>query len=224
MKIYGKWIADGLKKEGKSAVGLANALTKALKLETPMHRGTIYKMVKGTRKIYSGELAPIAAYIEEPVPNLSVQSSLENLQTLRIEREIGAGFWREEDEESVPDIGTIVVPTDFEYPTAKHIAYRMKGDCMASAGILAGDTLICIAPEDEQLSDGKQVVIERVRAGLIETSPRVAKMYKDRIEFICTGQKPVVLPVASGSSKKKANDTETVKVVAIIRRVTRILN
>lgn len=223
MKLHGKWIADGLKKEGKSAVGLAKALTKALKLETPMHRGTIYKMVKGTRKIYSNELAPIAAYIEEPVPNLSVQSSLENLQTLRIEREIGAGFWREADEESVPDIGTIVVPTDFEYPSAKHIAYRMKGDCMASAGILAGDTLICIAPEDEQLSDGKQVVIERVRAGLIETSPRVTKMYKDRVEFICTGQKPVVIPATNGN-KKKASESETVKVVAIIRRVTRILN
>jgi SOS-response transcriptional repressor LexA len=222
VKIYAKWIAEGIKKEGKSAIGLAKALTKALKLKKPMHRTTIYKMTDGSRKIYSHELAPIAAYIEESIPNVSVQSSLENLQTLRIEREIGAGFWREADEESVPDIGTIVVPTDFEYPTATHIAYRMKGDCMTSAGILDGDTLICIAPVEEKLSDGKQVVIERLRAGLIETSPRVVKIHKDHIEYICSGHKPVITPLSG--SKKKVNDTETVTVVAIIRRITRILN
>lgn len=218
---YAKWIAEGLHKEGKSAVGLAKALTKALKLKTPMHRGTIYKMVKGTRKIYSQELAPIAAYLEEPVPNLSVQGSLENLQTLRIERDIGAGFWREADSDTVPDIGTIVVPTDPEFPNAKHIAYRMKGDSMGPSGIVDGDTVICIEPGGESIADGKQVVIERARAGLIETSPRLVKVFKDRVEYVCASNKPVV--VSSSQKKRNGADSETVKVVAIIRRVTRIL-
>lgn len=218
--MYGKWIASGLKKEGKSAVGLAKAISKALKLDPPMHRGTIYKMTKGTRKIYSNELGPIAAYLEEPVPHLSIQGSLENLQTLRVEREIGAGFWREVDEEIVPDIGTIVVPTDFEFPEAAHTAYRMKGDSMITCGILDGDIMICIATNDHVI-DGRQVVIERTRAGLIETSPRVAKVFKDRTEYLCNGHKTVV--VLANTKKKTPTDSESVQVVAIIRRVTRIL-
>ncbi len=217
---YGKWIAEGLKKEGKSAIGLAKALKQALKLKKPMHRTTIYKMINGTRKIYSNELAPIAAYIEEPVPNMSVQSSLENLQTIRVQREIGAGFWREGDEETVPELGTIVVPTDPDHPAATHLAYRMKGDCMGASGILDSDTVICIE-SNEQLTDGKQVVIERLRSGLIETSPRVVRLFKDRIEYHCAGHKPVV--VSNNKKKSGVSESESVKVVAIIRRVTRIL-
>lgn len=217
---YGKWIADGIKKDGKSAVGLAKAITKALRLSAPMHRGTIYKMIKGQRKIYSEELPPIAEYIEEPVPNMSIQSSLQNLQTLPIEREIAAGVWREADASILPDLGTVTVPTDLEYPAAKHIAYRMRDDSMVASGILDGDAVICIKSDDPP-SDGRQVIVERKRAGLVETSARITSVLKDRIEYICNEHKPIV--VASGNKRKSATEPESVKVVAIIRRVMRIL-
>lgn len=218
--MYEKWLKEGLKKPGKSAVGLAAALTKALKLETRMTRQTVYKMTWGTRKIFSNELAAIAAYIEEPVPNMPVQGSLENLQTLRVEKEIAAGVWREQDELNSHDAETIVVPSDFEHPSAEHFAFRMKGECMISSGILNGDTLICIAPV-EKITDGKQVVIQRTRSGLIEVSPRVVKIYKDRTEYLCDGHRPVI--VHTTGMKKRREEGETVKVVAIIRRMTRIL-
>lgn len=216
--MYDRWIKQGLKKPGKSAIGLAKALTKALKLDTPMHRGTIYKMMAGTRKIFSNELAPIAAYLEEPVPNMPTQSSLQNLQTLRVEKELGAGVWREQDDEAVPNADTIVVLTDFEHPSATHFAFRIRGNSMVSAGMLDGDIVICIS-SDDPVADGKLVVVERVRAGLVETSARLARVYKDRTEFICDGHKPIIVH----NTKKKSVENETIRVVAVIRQITRTL-
>src|SRR6266851_8822327 len=92
---YSKWIREGIDKPGKSAVGLAEAITKALKLKKPMHRITIYKMISGKRSVYSEELTPIANYIEEPIPNLPSQILSADIVKVPISGVIGAGIWVE---------------------------------------------------------------------------------------------------------------------------------
>lgn len=214
--MYATWIKNGIAKPGKSAIGLAQAITKALKLKKPMHRITIYKMISGKRSVYSEELAPIAAYIEEPIPNMP--SAMADLISIPIAAEIGAGVWTERVDTG--PLGAIVAPKDQTFPNSKAIAYAIKGDSMVNVGILEGDVVICIPPQDDEIEDGRQVVIERERSGLVELSARIVKKYKDRVEYVVASPnesryKPCVVP-NKGSSKN-----ETVKVVAIIRRVTR---
>lgn len=165
--VYSTWIKNGIHKPGKSAVGLAKAITKALRISPPMHRITIYKMISGKRSVYSEELGPIASYIEEPVPNLNQAQPVVNVPIIGT---VHAGAWTEGDSESGLD--SIPVHHDIDHPNAKMFAYRVSGDSMASVGIIDGDVIVCIPPNGIELSDGKQVVIKRTRAGLVEYSAR----------------------------------------------------
>ena len=183
MNSIREWIKRGVHKPEKSVPGLAKAITKALKLETPMHRGTIYKMIAGTRDIRADELIPISAYFGEPV-SMPIQSSVGELVTIPIECEIGVrpGSWSESGVVSPIDLGVIVTQRDSEFPTATHRAFLFRGDSMMKSGLLDGDVVVCIEPV-AGIADGGQVVIERTRAGLVELSVRVVNVYKDRTEY-----------------------------------------
>ncbi len=216
--VYSKWIANGTKKPGKSKAGLARYLTKALKLKPPMVRGTPGKMIAGTRKVFGEELEHIAAYIEEPIP---VLAPVGELLTLKIERELAAGVWVEPD--SHKDLGDVVTPRDFVYPTAEHHAYCLRGNSMVDAGLFDGDILICIEPNGDRVVEGKFVVIERERAGLIETSARIVHFFKDRTEYVCAPNSEKYKPVIVRNGGKRSPNSEIVRTVAIIRRQTRDL-
>ena len=218
--MYGKWIKKGIDKPGKSAVGLAAFISKALKLKKPMHRVTVYKMIAGTRSVYSEELAPISTYIEEPIPYLpAIQTvQLMDVVSIQIEREIGVGLWFEPDIAKEPSrLGVVVVPRDVDFPESKAVAFICRGDSMIDAAILDGDVLVCIPPTDDANVEGRQVIIERNRAGLIELSPRMVSIYKDRIEYRSCSHAGNYKPIVVRKSGKKTD--ETVKVVAIIRQV-----
>lgn len=198
---------------------MAQAITKALKLKTPMHRGTIYKMIAGTRDIRTDELAPIANYIGEPIPlPLPVQSSVGEFITIPIEREVRPGIWVEDSVSGGVDLGSIVATRDDEFPLARHRAFLFRGDSMRQAGLLDGDTIICIEPETEEAVPGKIVVIERNRGGLVEVSARVLNSYKDRVEYADDVNPPIVRKTTERRTK---NDSESIKVVAVVRRITR---
>jgi SOS-response transcriptional repressor LexA len=225
--VYADWIKKGLRKPGKTAVGLAQAITKALKLKKPMPRQTVYKMTWGARTVYSEELAPIAAYIEEPIPNIPthIPTHITDVVSISVQCEIGAGIWIEPGvSEPATNIGTILAPKDHVFPHSKLLAYAFKGDSMLSVGILDGDVLICIPSRDDEIEDGRQVVIERNRAGLIERSARIVMKHSDRTEYVVASPhdakyKPCI--VHKKGKRPHGSENETVKVVAIIRRVTR---
>jgi SOS-response transcriptional repressor LexA len=213
---YSKWVADGIKKPGKNAVGLAQHLTKALKLKRPMHRGTIHKIIAGTRNVAVQELDPISEYIEEPIP---LKAPIGEVLTLPLERFVEAGVWSEVSSDSHP-VDTISTPRDFLEPNAVHRAFCMRGDSMVKVGIFDRDALICIEPTSQKPEDGKFVIIERTRAGLVETSARLTKVYKDHVEYVCASDSEAYKPVIVRAGRKGA-EGETVKTVAIIRRSTR---
>lgn len=217
--IYSTWVGAGIKKAGKSAVGLAEHLTKSLKLKTPMHRGTIYKIIAGTRDVAVEELEPISEYVEEPIP---LRAPIGELLVLPLERFVEAGVWSEVNSDLRPT-GHIQTPRDFVDPSAVHRAFCMKGDSMVNAGIFDGDALICIEPNAQKPEDGKLVIIERTRSGLVEVSARIVRVHKDRVEYVCSSDNENYKPVVVRNGKKNS-DGETVKVVAIIRRVVRIVS
>lgn len=212
-----EWIKQGVHKPGKSAPGLAQAITKALKLESPMHRGTIYKMIAGTREVKADELAPISEYIGEPIPlPTPMQSVVGDFITVPIEREIRPGTWFEESGKP-GGLGSIMTPRDHNYPHARHHAYLFRGDSMRKSGLLDGDIIICVSP-DGDISDGKLVVVERNRSGLVELSVRVVNSYKDRTEYTDDGSAPLVRKT---TGKRAKSDVENVNVVAVVRKITR---
>lgn len=217
--MYGKWIKKGIDKQGKSAVGLAAFITKTLKLSKPMHRITIYKMIAGTRSVYSEELGPISIYIEEPIPNLPAIHSvaLPDVVVVPISREIGAGIWFEQDSPHNSNLGTIVAPRDSDFPGAEPIAFICRGDSMMDAAILDGDIIVCIPLQDSKNVEGRQVVVERTRAGLVELSARMVSIYKDRVEYRSCCHTGNFKPIVVNRNAKKNN--ESVRVVATIRRV-----
>lgn len=216
---YSNWVASGIKKPGKSVVGLAEHLTKALKLRTPMHRGTIYKIISGTREVAVQELDPIAEYIEEPIP---LKAPIGEVLTIPLERYVEAGVWIEVSSDLQP-VGIIATPRDFLEPDAVHRAFCMRGDSMVNVGIFNHDALICIEPASQKPEDGKLVILERTRSGLMEVSARLSRVYKDRVEYVCASDNDAHKPVVVRQGRKSA-DGETVKTVAIIRRVMRNLS
>mgnify|MGYP001033910366 CR=1 FL=1 len=61
-ETYRQWLADGLKKPGKSAQGLAKKLGR--------NPSVVTRMTGGTRRIHAEEIPVISAYIEEPAPQV----------------------------------------------------------------------------------------------------------------------------------------------------------
>lgn len=215
-----EWIKRGVHKPGKSVPGLAQAITKALKLPAPMHRGTIYKMMAGTREVRADELSPIAEYIGEPIP-IPTQSPIGDFVTIPIEREVRPGIWAEAAALDSVNLGNIIAPRDDEFPREMHRAFLFRGDSMKSAGLLDGDIVICIEQEGE-LASGKLVIIERSRGGLVEFSVRTANAYKDRIELVDDKNPPLIRRNTDKVAGRKIKaDVESINIVAVVRRITR---
>jgi SOS-response transcriptional repressor LexA len=215
--MYKSWVKAGVHKPGKSVIGLAKALSSHRGKN--VHRGTIYKIIAGTREIHLDELAPIAKYIEEPIP-MPQQTAIVSgeLITVPIEREVGVGMWLEAGVTHGSDLGVITTPRDHIHPHAQHHAYLFRGDSMVHCGIIDGDVLICIKPHAEAEIDGCQVIVERNRSGVIEVSVRMAEVFKDRVEFKACCDNDTYKPIVV---KHKGKQIEAVNVLAIVRRVTR---
>ena len=67
-ETYVKWIRDGLGQNGKTQMGLADALG-------GLHRSQMTKLLQGKRKLKLDEIPLVAAYLELPVPEASRQAN-----------------------------------------------------------------------------------------------------------------------------------------------------
>lgn len=210
--MYINWIKKGVHKEDKSVIGLADALG--------VSRGTIYKILEAKRRIRADELPKIAAYIGESAPGVSRESSDAALVSIPIERTIGVGIWFED--KGAKSYDTITVQRDSEFPKARHLAFKWRGDSMDAIYIIDGDILICLAVKDgTKPIDRQLVVIERNRDGVLEQSLKVVAIYEDRIEYRPMSNDPSYKPVVVHLKGRK-NGIETVKVIGLVRKVERI--
>lgn len=213
-----EWLKSGLRKPSKRAVDLASKLGVA--------RSAVYKMMAGTQAIKTEQLPIIATYIGEPIPGtIRVLSAFDTkVLNIEIEREIGIGTWYEDGQLRDAKIKTIAVVNSQQFPNAQHHAYRFKGDSMDDIGILDGDVIFCVAYEDtaDIPLDGKAVVIERNRAGLIEVSLRIAKVFPDRTEFVTASKTNTYKPVVVDKrGRVKNSDGEKIKIVSVYIGLTR---
>lgn len=143
--------------------------------------------------------------------------------SVHVDGTVQAGSFREPEmwDDSVQK--EIVIQRDSHYPTARHIAFEVHGDSMINAGILHGDTIVCIDYQDMggNLINDLKVVVEQNRDGMIERSVKAVAIYKDRVEFQPRSDdpkfKPIVLP---NKGKGKAGNAQ-IKVLAVVRKITR---
>jgi SOS-response transcriptional repressor LexA len=146
--------------------------------------------------------------------------------TVPANRVIGSGHWVEEGTTSDDSLSqTVVIFRDSQFPDAKHLAFQYVGDSMDKAGFLDGDMVVCVDFKESgiELVDGQQVVIERNRAGLIDTSIRIVSVERDKIEFQPCSSNPAHKPIviSSKTGKVVGNPNERVDVVAIVRHLAR---
>lgn len=219
MSVYSEWISKGTKKPGKSRAGLAAALTKALRLDPPMSRTTIYKIIAGTRAVHANELEPAARYMEEPIPLTSEIIAQSSQISVNLLGAVQVGLWIDP-EVAADNLGSIEIPRDHVYPNLPHFAFVAKDDSMDSIRVFEGDTIICVdfKATKLKLATGMCLVIERKnRAGLVERSLRAIETNGD-IEFKSRCESREYKSVYM----KKAKETgEKITIVGLLRRSTR---
>lgn len=219
--MYREWIKNGTMKPGKTRAGLAAYITKALKLDPPMSRTTIYKIIAGTREIHADELEPAAAYMEEPIPRVSELIVQAEHVTVDIVGSVMVGSWS--DSEIITEkLGQIAAPRDHQFPTAKHLAYLVKDDSMDALKISEGAIILCVDFKDTKLklATSMKVVIERRHGQLVERSLRAVEVHDNKdVEFksLCTSREYKSVFVKHGNS----TGGEKVTVVGLLRRSIR---
>lgn len=220
--MYREWIKKGTLKPGKSRAGLAKAITQALKLDPPMSRTAIYKIIAGTRDIHANELEPASRYMEEPIPFLGDFIVQAEQSAIDVVGNVQVGFWIDSNVISETVHEKIVVLKDHEFPNARHTAYHVKDDSMNGIRVFEGDTIVCVAFKDTKLklADNMNVVIERKNSdGLTELTLRSVEIKKDGVEFKSRCSNKDYKSV-SMSHKPKAGG-ERITVVGLLRRSIR---
>jgi len=157
-----EWIIEGLKKPGKSKIGLAKALKRAPSMITAL--------LSGKRDLKAREIEIIARYLDvDPPVTQSVEYAPE-IRTAFITGEVAGGVWMEPGLEFEPIPTTIAI--DGRWQAEDVFLLRVRGTSI-NRHARDGDLVLCLnahaAPRDFKAGDW--VVAERQAAdSRIETT------------------------------------------------------
>jgi SOS-response transcriptional repressor LexA len=145
--------------------------------------------------------------------------------------DVEAGAFREAPEFDTDDIEYVTDYPDKEYPHARRIGFRVRGDSMNDLkprSILEGDKVIGLDFQDIEsqvvLREGMIVVVEQTRDGghTREWSVKQMEIYEDRYEFCPRStskrHKPIVVPNKVFRDPSE-DDGRQVRILALVRRV-----
>lgn len=164
-----------------------------------------------------------APLIETEPPSALIPASRSFTAFAPIRGDVQAGAWLEA-EAFDDDLGeAISAPRDPDFPHARQVAFRVRGDSMNSAqptAVKDGDFAICVMFEDLglDLRNGMKVVVERSRDGghTRERSLKEALVFDDRIEFWPRSSDPRFKPIVV-KRDLTADDGTVVRVLALLR-------
>lgn len=107
---------------------------------------------------------------------------------------VEAGVFRKAASYRPPD-RLIPVAPDPRHPKARQVVYAVRGDALASRGIIEGMFLICIEGAENEVGNGSLVIVEHTRLdGVeIEISARELQHFPDRTEYRANGVEPIVV-------------------------------
>ena len=145
--------------------------------------------------------------------------------------DVEAGAFREAPEYEPDDIEYVTDYPDKEFPHARRIGFRVRGDSMNDLKprpMLEGDKVIGLDFHDLEglmvLRDGLVVVVEQTRDGghTREWSVKQLEIHEDRYEFCprstSTRHKPIVVPKKVFHDPSE-DDGRQVRILALVRRV-----
>lgn len=133
---------------------------------------------------------------------------------------VEAGTFREMDQiHDIAEFPTVAAPRSDSFPSARHVAFEVRGDSMNAAGIHPGDTLLCVDWVDTGLSpvDGMVVVVERTidDGHLREWTVKEVEVQKDRYilhpRSTNASHKPITI-----MKRKNADNGVTVNIIALV--------
>lgn len=228
---YGKWLDRGLEKGEPSEKTIR---MQALAERLGFSNGTyLYKFINGERVLSPKRIAICAEYFGEPVPSANNKSAAHKktvsdppptqrsgpsgLVTYPVLGVVEAGAFREADLINDVEPRTIEAYRDDVYPSAKPMAWEVRGDSMNQLGIVEG--MVVLGVDFQQtggtLQNGTVVVVEQNRGGLIERSLKVVALYNDRTEFQPRSTNPAHKPIVYRNGNTP--DAE-VRVLTLVRR------
>lgn len=173
-KLIAEWVAKGLKKEGKTQVGLASAMG--------ITQPQIYRLLQGERSLRVEEVRVVEHYLDEPFPfgQISERGGNRLLDVngmagqMPVRHRVQAGVWMEVDGALDENIGTIPFARDPSYaPTREQYAVQVVGDSMDRV-LPDGCYAIVVAADGQTPIHGDLVIVKRTHRGLLE---RTIKRY-----------------------------------------------
>lgn len=215
-----EWIAEGLKKPGKTKGGLAQALNRSASVVT--------SILAGEREVKAREIPVIAGYLGVELPNgpADVMRLSEHLVPIRLQGLVEAGAWREAEDMNQDEPVWMNEPRDPDFPQARMMAFEVAGTSMNALKprpILDGDRIIGVDFDDTGLAirDGMVVVVQQARSAgqLREWSVKQVALFDDRVEFQPKSTDPKHKAIVV-TRDLQADDGRTVEVLALVRRIT----
>ena len=217
---YHQWFVEELERSGRTQSDLARHMG--------LKPSMVNKIVHGTRKLSSAEVALAASFFGQAAPQLDGANPVGELRNVVVVGRAEAGTFREVDE--LADDGErleIALPADDLFPRARVVAFDVVGDSMNDLkprAIHNGDRVVCVAYEDVAhtmpLRDGMVVVVQRTQGGghMREWSVKQLQIFDDRIEFhprsLNRKYRPIIV-----EKNLQADDGVTVEILAVVRRI-----
>lgn len=174
-----------------------------------------------------------AAAEKGPPQTVSTEATLitEKMIPVPIVGDVEAGAFREAPEFESDDIEYVTDYPDKEFPFARRIGFRVRGDSMNDLkprSILEGDKVIGLDFHDIEgqvvLREGMVVVVEQTRDGghTREWSVKQLEMFEDRYEFCPRStskrHKPIVVQNKAFRDPSE-DDGRQVRILALVRRI-----
>lgn len=217
---YHQWFVEELGRSGKTQSDLARHMG--------LKPSMVNKIVHGTRKLSSDEVALAASFFGRAAPQFESANPIGELRSVVVVGRAEAGAFREVDE--LMDDGErveLALPADDLFPRARVVAFDVVGDSMNDLkprAIQDGDRVVGVAYEDVAHSmpmrDGMVVVVQRTHGGghMREWSVKQLQIYDDRVEFhprsLNKRYRPIVV-----EKNLQADDGVTVEILAVVRRI-----
>lgn len=205
-RLVADWVARGLKKPGKSQVGLARAMG--------ITQPQITRLLAAERSLRVEEIAVVQRYLDEPFPfgEISPSSVLDSqiIGQMPVLGRVAAGVWMEKDKPVDTEIGQIPLATDPAYPMRRQYAVQVIGDSMDLV-FPDGSYAVCVEAAGLQPAYNDLVIVRRAKGGLVERTIARFVTTPEGAELRPESRNPIYGPIPA-----VGNGDTTVEIEALV--------
>ena len=185
--MFQEWLQRGLKKPGKSQIGLAKFLDQA--------PSVVSRMVTGKRPLRGGEIERISLYLDEPPPFSRAESRVGTSRLIPVLAVALEGAWREDPEALKPS-----VPYVFGVRRSnrdERQKYAIEISRLQAAATVEADFAVCVPLSElrRAIRADDMLHVVRSRGGLQQILVRMVQKEGDALNLIALDGGGEPLPV-----------------------------